>query len=67
MLKISFIEEEFLELQNKIHFTPLQKRIMRYRLDEMSRVKMADIENTSVATIDREIKKIAEKIKRVIW
>lgn len=66
MLRISFVEEEFLELQNKIHFTPLQKRIMRYRLDEMSRVKMADIENTSVATIDREIKKIADKIKKVI-
>lgn len=66
MLRISFVEEELLELQNKIHFTPLQKRILRYRLDEMSRVKMADVENTSVATIDREIKKIAEKIKRVI-
>lgn len=32
----------------------------------MSRVKMADIENVSVATIDREIKKIADKIKKVI-
>ena len=32
----------------------------------MSRVKMADLEKVSVATIDREIKKIADKIKKVI-
>ena len=37
-----------------------------YRLDEIERVKMADLEKVSVATIDREIKKIAEKIKKVI-
>lgn len=66
MLKISFVESELMELQSKIHFTPLQKRIISYRLDEMSRVKMADIEKVSVATIDREIKKIADKIKKVI-
>ena len=66
MLRISFGEEEFIELQKKIHFTPLQKRIIQYRLDEVERVKMADLENVSLATIDREIKKIAEKIKKVI-
>ena len=67
MLRISFGEDEFIELQKKIHFTPLQKRIIQYRLDEVERVKMADLENVSLATIDREIKKIAEKIKKVIW
>lgn len=66
MLRISFGENEFIELQKKIHFTPLQKRIIQYRLDEVERVKMADLENVSLATIDREIKKIAEKIKKVI-
>lgn len=66
MLRISFVEDEFIELQKKIHFTPLQKRIIQYRLDEVERVKMADLEKVSVATIDREIKKIAEKIKKVI-
>lgn len=66
MLKISFVESELMELQSKIHFTPLQKRIIQYRLDEIERVKMARLENVSVATIDREIKKIAEKIKRAI-
>ena len=67
MLKISFVEEELIELQKKIHFTPLQKRIIQYRLDEIERVKMAILENVSVQTIDREIKKIADKIKKVIW
>lgn len=66
MLRISFVEEEFVELQKKIHFTPLQKRIMQYRLDEVERVKMADLEKVSIATIDREIKKIADKIKKVL-
>ena len=47
-----------------IHFTPLQKRIIMYRLDEESRVKMADLEKVSVSTIDREIKEIAVKIRK---
>lgn len=66
MLKITFVEDELLLLQQKIHFTPLQKRIIQYRLDEIERVKMARLENLSVQTIDREIKKIADKIKKVI-
>lgn len=63
MLKITFSKKELEELMEVIHFTPRQKRIIQYKLDEESRVKMADLENTSVATIDREIKDIAVKIK----
>ena len=33
-------------------------------MDEESRVKMANLENVSVATIDRKIKEIAAKIKK---
>ena len=51
-------------LLDVVHFTPMQKRIIGYRMDEESRVKMADLENVSVATIDREIKEIAAKIKK---
>ena len=47
-----------------IHFTPIQKRIIRYRLDEELRVRMADLEKVSVATIDRKIKDIAKKIQK---
>ena len=64
MLKISFGEEELKTLEKKIHFTPMQERIIRYRIYEESRVKMAELENVSVATIDREIKDIAKKYKK---
>lgn len=64
MLKISFTKKELQELLDVIHFTPLQRRIIEYRLDEETRVSMADKENVSVSTIDREIKDIAVKIRK---
>ncbi len=64
MLKIAFTKKELEKLLEVVHFTPMQKRIIMYRLDEESRVKMADLEKVSVATIDREIKDIAIKIKK---
>lgn len=64
MLKISFTTKELEQLMSVIHFTPMQKRIINYRQDEETRVKMADLENVSVATIDREIKEIAKKIQK---
>jgi hypothetical protein len=64
MLKISFTKKELEELLDVIHFTPLQRRIIEYRLDEETRVSMADKENCSVSTIDREIKDIAIKIQK---
>ena len=64
MLKISFTKKELEELLNAVHFTPLQRRIIEYRLDEKTRVEMAGKENCSVSTIDREIKDIAVKIRK---
>lgn len=64
MLKLAFTKKELQELLDAIHFTPLQRRIIEYRLDEKTRVEMADKENCSVATIDREIKDIAIKIRK---
>ena len=63
MLRITFTKRELDALMENIHFTPMQKRIIQYKLDEESRVKMAEIENVSISTIDREIKKISIKIK----
>ena len=63
MLKITFTKVELDELMQVVHFTPMQKRLIQYKLDEESRVKMAELENVSVSTIDREIKKIAIKIQ----
>lgn len=64
MLKVAFTKRELEKLLEVIHFTPMQKRIILYRLDEETRVKMAELENVSVSTIDREIKDIAIKIKK---
>ena len=63
MLRIAFTKHELEELMELVHFTPMQKRIIQYKLDEESRVKMAELESVSISTIDREIKKIAIKIK----
>ena len=40
---------------------------MEYRSRDYSRDKMADLEHCDKSTIDREIKKIAEKIMKVLW
>ena len=64
MLKVAFTKRELEKLLEVIHFTPMQKRIILYRLDEESRVMMASEEHCSVSTIDREIKEIAKKIKK---
>ena len=64
MLKVAFTNRELEKLLEVIHFTPMQKRIINYRLDDETRVKMAELENVSVSTIDREIKEIAMKIKK---
>jgi len=62
MLRLDFTNDEINYIKSKIHFTELQERIIRYRQDELSIVKMAMKENVSVSTIDREIKKIKKKI-----
>lgn len=66
MLKIEFTNKEIDYIKSKIHFTPMQERIISYRQDEYSIVKMAMLENCSESTINREIRKIKKKIMKVI-
>ena len=66
MLKLNFTKNELQDLKDKIYLSEIQERIIEYRLKEYSRVKMADLENCSVQTIDREISKIAKKILKII-
>lgn len=66
MLKLEFTNKEIEEIKSKIHFTPMQERIIQYRLNEYSIVKMAMLESCSESTISREIKKIKKKIIKVI-
>lgn len=66
MLKLEFTNKEIEDIKSKIHFTPLQDRIIGYRMDEYSITKMSMLENCSESTINREIKKIKKKIMKVI-
>lgn len=66
MLKLEFTNKEIENIKSKIHFTPLQERIIRYRQDEYSITKMSMIENCSERTISRKITKIKKKIMKVI-
>lgn len=67
MLKLNFTKAELEEIKDKIYLSEIQERIMEYRLKEYSRVKMAQLENCSVQTIDREINKLAKKILKIMW
>jgi hypothetical protein len=66
MLKLNFTKQELQELKDKIFLSEIQENILEYRLKEYSRVKMAQLENCSLATIDKEINKLAKKIYKVI-
>ena len=66
MLKIDLTREEYDELINKLMLNEFQERILEYRIKEYSITKMAMLENCSESTINREIKKIKNKIKKII-
>ena len=66
MYKFNFDKEELKKLTDKVYLTDIQKRIIEYRIKEYSITKMAMLEHCSESTINREIKKIKNKIKKVI-
>lgn len=66
MLKFEFTNNELDCIKSKIHFTPIQERIIGYRQNEYSITKMAMLESCSESTINREIRKIKKKIMKVI-
>ena len=66
MLRFDFTKKEVEDIKSKIYLSEIQERIFEYRLREYSITKMAMLENCSESTINREIKKIKKKIKKVI-
>ena len=66
MFKLNFSKNEIADIKSKIYLSEIQERILEYRLKEMSITKMAMLENCSESTINREIKKIKNKIKKII-
>lgn len=66
MTKFDFTKTEVEEIKSKIYLNEFQERILEYRIKEYSIAKMSILENCSENTINREIKKIKNKIKKVI-
>ena len=66
MLKLEFTKEQVNSIKEKVYFSEIQERIFEYRLKEYSITKMAMLEHCSESTINREIQKIKNKIKKVI-
>lgn len=66
MLRLEFTDDEIKTIKSKIAFSERQERIIEYRRREYSIVKMADLEHCGESTINREIKKIKRKIKKVL-
>ena len=65
-INFAFTKDEVEELKKKIYLSDIQERILEYKLKELSRIQMADREKVSVPTIDREIKKLVDKIIKVL-
>ena len=66
MLKLEFTDDEINKFKSQIRFSERQERIIEYRRREYSIIKMADLEHCDISTINREIKKIKNKMKKVI-
>lgn len=66
MLKFEFTKQEVETIKSKIYLSEIQERIFEYRLKEYSITKMAMLENVSESTVSRELKKIKNKIVKVI-
>ena len=65
-MKFDFTKTEYENIKNKIFLNEFQERIFEYRIKEYSITKMSILENCSESTINREIKKIKNKIKKII-
>jgi len=66
MFKLELTKQEIDNIKAQIYLSDIQERILEYRLREYSITKMAQLECCSEATINREIKKIKNKILKVI-
>lgn len=66
MFKLNLTKEEIENIKSKIYLSEMQERILEYRLKEYSITKMAELENCSESTINREIKKTKNKIMKIL-
>ena len=62
MLKLDFTRTEYNKICEELMLNDFQKRILEYRIKNMSIVQMAMKENCSESLISKEINKIKKKI-----
>lgn len=66
MFKLDLTKQEIDNIKSKIILSDIQERILNYRLKELSITQMAQLENCSEPKISREIRKIKNKIEKVL-
>lgn len=66
MTKFDFTKQEIANIKSKIYLSEDEEKILDMRLLNYSITKMAIEMNMSERTINRNIKKIKDKIRRVI-
>ena len=65
MLRFNLTDDELLKLSDKVFLSEIQTNIIKYRMQDISIVKMADLEHCSSSRINREIKKIRYKLEKI--
>lgn len=66
MLTFNLTVDELDCVLDKVFLSEMQKRIIVYRMKDLSIVQMADLEHCSQSKINREIHKIKRKLEKVI-
>ncbi len=66
MLKVNLTKEEFKDILEKAYFSEIQERIITYRMRDLSIIQMADLEHCSPSKINKEIRKIKCKMKKIM-
>lgn len=66
MARLEFTKQEIADIKSKIYLSEDEEKILDMRLLNYSITKMAIEMNMSERTINRNIKKIKDKIRRVI-
>jgi hypothetical protein len=66
-IKLDFIDKEYKYFRSACMFTPLQLEIFDYRTkDHKSIIETSFLVHKSESTVNKEIKKIKDKIRKVI-
>lgn len=66
MYRLDLTKQELEDIKTKVFLTEMQERLLEYRLNEYTLVKMAILEHCSESTVSRELHKALKKIAKVL-